>query len=330
MTLHLEGDDRRDAAQGAASDTRRGTTRARRWPGGWLWPASALTALSGGGWIAVAIREAPPIGAVVPMTGDLDFDGLPDQLENVLGTLVLRKDSDLDGWNDVEELARGSHPMRRGSVPEGSGISISMDAYRDGPYVHGVTAVYLPDGVVSDKSIEFVTAAGNELLTVPLNYLSGGNPTKVLPARDGVGRIIVLDPKVSADFVVGRNGLTLCGIVSDSGLRVAADSLTLTVIQNQIYEQTAKTPTGNPLEMVPSGLGVGGIYRPLINDPGEPSPGEICAQTMVVVGVINGVVLQEVAEADCVSGWDAYCAPGCAQLVGTQVKTIDPAAVIGN
>lgn len=336
MKFQLAGDDdRRNAALGAASGSRRGAARPR-WAAlgavrGWS-AAVGFAAVSGGAWVAVAIHQAPEVRAVPRMAGDLDQDGLPDQLENVLGTLALRADSDLDGWTDVEELARGSHPMRRGSVPSGSDVGIAMDAYRDGASIHAITLVYLPDGVTSDKTLAFVTAQGDELWPVPLNWLAGGNPTKVFPGADGVGRTVVLDPKVSTDLVLGRNGFTLCGVVADAGVRVAADTLTLVVVNDQVFEQVAKQAPngGHPGEAVPSGLGVGGVYRPLTHDPGEPSPGEICAQTTVVVGVINGIVLQEVAEADCVAGWDAYCAPGCDQLVGTQIKTIDPAALLGN
>jgi hypothetical protein len=294
-----------------------------------------LAALSGGAWIALAIREAPEVGASMSPAGDVDSDGLPDALENVLGTHATRADSDLDGWSDIEEIARGSHPMRAASVPGSEDVSVSMDAYRDGTRIHVVTVVYLPDGLISGKSLMFATAAGDEVKQVPLHWLAGGMATKVIPASGG-GLLVVLDPVVSNQLVFARNGFTLCAVVSVDGTRVAADVADLRVIGTQIYEQVAKPSQAGQNGLQPSqsgppnGLGVGGMYRPLMHDPGSPSPGEICAQTTVTVGVINGVVLQEVASADCVSGWDAFCAPGCSGMVGTQIKTVDPAALIGN
>jgi len=50
---------------------------------------------------------------------------------------------------------------------------------------------------------------------------------------------------------------------------------------------------------------------------------------MMVAATIGPVIVQEVVDAGCEEGWDAYCDPGCAATIGTTVETLDPGALIG-
>jgi len=47
---------------------------------------------------------------------DLDYDGLPDVLENVLGTNSLNPDSDNDGYNDKLEIENNYDPLTSGKL----------------------------------------------------------------------------------------------------------------------------------------------------------------------------------------------------------------------
>jgi hypothetical protein len=286
----------------------------------------ALAAASA--WWAGGVGGTKTAHAAMQPTADQDGDGLPDAIEVLLGCRADRGDTDLDGFRDAEEIARGSRPNRADSVPLDDVLSISMDAFQVGPEIHAVTAVYVPDGVLAGKKIAFGMAAGNRLLPVPLAWLAGGSPMHVAVAADGVGRIAVLDPIFDAQIVFARRGFSLYSTVAQSGGYLGAAAVNLVPVEQRVFQQVI---TGSlATELV--GLGVGGVYRPLTGDPqgGEPGLGEICAQTTVIVGVINGIVTQEVCSADCIDGWDTFCAPGCAATVGSQIKTIDPAALIGD
>jgi hypothetical protein len=82
------------------------------------------------------------------------------------------------------------------------------------------------------------------------------------------------------------------------------------------------------------GTGVKGVYKPLgpgsQPQPVQSTPGQICAQTTVVVGVLGAVITEEIIAADCVPGWDAHCSAGCQGTVGGTIRFVDPATLLGN
>ncbi len=47
---------------------------------------------------------------------DSDLDGLPDNLEDILGTNHNKSDSDDDGFNDIDELKAGYNPLGNGTI----------------------------------------------------------------------------------------------------------------------------------------------------------------------------------------------------------------------
>ena len=80
--------------------------------------------------------------------------------------------------------------------------------------------------------------------------------------------------------------------------------------------------------------GGGSIRQPIppSNIPSVPTtwvPGAVCFQRAVTIGGNGAIVVKEVVEADCLQGWDTFCASDCSAAVGTTFRTIDPAALIG-
>ena len=57
-----------------------------------------------------------PTGLIDYRGRDNDNDGLPDRLENILGTDSEKNDSDNDGFSDKLELANGFNPLGRGKI----------------------------------------------------------------------------------------------------------------------------------------------------------------------------------------------------------------------
>jgi hypothetical protein len=276
--------------------------------------------------------EEPKLRAEGGPQDDSDGDGLCDGLELVLGTRVDRADTDGDGWSDAEEIARGSNPRRAHSMPGDDSTGLKIDAYLDRGLVHAVTVIYLPDGNPRGKVLNFGTIAGNGIVPVPLHQLRGGEGVRSVATRSGRGRVYVLDPVVSARSVQIKGGFSLCATLAQAGNYLAADAVNLTVVNGEIFEQVIlgyHTPVPDPDLNV--GLGIGGVYRPIQSGSGTAaySQGEICAQTTVIVGVVGALVTQEVVSANCVPGWDAHCSPGCSATIGSTLKTIDPATLIG-
>ncbi len=78
----------------------------------------------------------------------------------------------------------------------------------------------------------------------------------------------------------------------------------------------------------------GSIRQPIPQSGGPIIPptwvaGAVCYQRSAVVGSSGPVVLRQIVEADCLQGWDSYCASDCGSTVGTTFETIDPAVLIG-
>jgi hypothetical protein len=283
------------------------------------------------GWSAAG--EASVVRAEGGPIDDSDGDGLCDGIELVLGTCVDRADSDQDTFSDLEEVARGSNPLRKGNVPTLDGIAVSLDAFQQREKVHCITAIYLPDGDPHGKTLAFSKIAGPYLVPTSLSRMRGGHPIKVVPAKSGVGRIYVLDPVIPTLNVLHQGSFSLGATISYAGSPVAADAANLAVAGGELFEQVILgVAAGTPEPVMNVGLGIGGVYRPIgsgNSGGGSYVTGEICAQTTMVVGVVGAIVTQEVVDADCVPGWETSCAPGCASSVGSTLRTIDPAALVG-
>ncbi len=303
--------------------------------GGWV-AAFVVGAAAWFGWSvdAAAVVHAGEVGDV-----DSDGDGLHDELELVIGTNPNRADTDGDGFGDGEEVARNSNPRRAQLVPTSNVPSMAVESYAVGGRVHALTLAYLPNGVEQGQRVRFGAEFNGRLLTLPASRLRGGEPPRVVAAAGGTASLVVLDPVLSENWVMSRGGLSIFAILSSGGQYLTADSTTLVAVDNQLFERVLVlanaalsanwSQTGAPQ----AGTPVGGVYRPLTAGSGNSNanniPGQICAQTTMVLGVVGALVTQEVVEAGCVDGWDAHCTAGCAGTVGKTIKSIDPAALIG-
>ncbi len=70
--------------------------------------------------------ERIPVG-VLPGGPDQDGDGLPDALENALGTNPGNKDTDGDGYDDKSELENGFNPEGSGKLPIDPAFTLRND-----------------------------------------------------------------------------------------------------------------------------------------------------------------------------------------------------------
>jgi hypothetical protein len=290
--------------------------------------AAVLGAVAGAAaWLGVARAPLPVVSAGERAGFDSDGDGLHDALELVMGLNSARFDTDGDGFGDGEEVARRTNPHRNTLFPSSAEISVSMDAYAANGRVHAMTAVYLPSGSgVNPRDIRFGVELGGQLRLIPRNQLRGGEPASLIPLMCGAS-LVVFDPVLPEAVVQARGGISMFAVVTVNGTVVAADALNVRASGGQLFERVDRFGPGG--DATP----VGSIYRPLTS--GGPSsgvtqnPGQICAQKTAVLAVIGALVTEEVIEAECIDGWDAYCSPGCAATVGSTLKKIDPAALIG-
>jgi hypothetical protein len=294
-----------------------------------------IGAVAGMGLLGWAVmggeRVAPVVHAGGDRMADTDGDGLVDELELVLGTSPDLVDTDGDGYSDTEELARDSSPTSAGSLPGPEEVGVGMAASFDGLFLHPVVAIYAQDGDLSTKPLKMGVLARGSIVHLPLSFFSTNSTWTEVPAAQAGAKLVVFDPSIHKSYLMRTGSLSFFATLSVNGKVVVADAVNLlwkggVAVQ---YFQTAPQGSGSPNYTV--GQGTGGLYTPLSGDsvPNDWTPGEVCAQALVVVGVSGPIVTQEVVSAGCQSGWDGYCDSGCAATTGTTVDVLDPAALIG-
>src|SRR6187455_2168832 len=105
------------------------------------------------------LQAAPP-----QRPPDPDGDGVPNRLESVLGTNRFQADTDLDGFSDLEELARRSSPLFPQSVPQSQRMRLGMSATGGDTRMHAVIAIYLPDGNLRNKAFAAGLLVGDRIV----------------------------------------------------------------------------------------------------------------------------------------------------------------------
>lgn len=259
---------------------------------------------------------------------DQDGDGLPDAQEAVLGLLPMTVDSDGDGFGDGEEVARQSDPLNDQSVPQSGGISASLSARGEGSSLRLVISIHEPAGEVGFAKVRIGALTSQGVVSVPIG--------RFLPLADiyeagGVddATVTVVDIPLHANFVHANHHVTFFLAAGNSS----------DVVYSAASKIDVQSSDGVLLMLRPADSSIqslqGGSIRQPIPPPSAPSipttwiPGAVCFQRSVTVGGNGAVVVKQVVEANCIQGWDTFCASDCSSSVGSTFETIDPAALIG-
>ena len=282
------------------------------------------------------LQAAPPQRPLDP-----DGDGVPNRLESVLGTNRFQADTDLDGFSDLEELARRSSPLFPQSVPQSQRMRLGMSATGGDTRMHAVIAIYLPDGNLRNKAFAAGLLVGDRIVQLSENYLSSHGVLTLHPAQTPGAKIAVLDLPISPRIVRYYGHLSLYATVRDDSSAVvqAADSIHLIAFGPTVVLQVANPMIlgtgmlqGSGQQTGGSGAGnIGSIYVPLPvgSDPAGWTPGQVCVQQTVLIGTSGALITQEVVTAECQDGWDGYCPSNCTSTVGSIYTTVDPLVLIG-
>ena len=263
---------------------------------------------------------------------DSDGDGLPNEIEDYLGTLPDQGDSDGDGFQDGEEFARHSDPLDMGSVPQGEQVGVAMAIYQEGKNIRPVIAVYAKDGNPRGVNLMLGVRIDSSMRTLPLSFLSKQAKISTAPTVNSNSAVMVFDGTMKANYVKRFGSLSIYGTGSYRGTVMTADALNLFDVGGVIVSSfnSASKTSGS----FSAGALNSGSYKPLGGSATPPpsswSSGQVCSQTMATAGVSGAVVTQEVVSANCSSGWDSYCSgPACSATVGTTIQIIDPVGLIG-
>ena len=258
---------------------------------------------------------------------DLDGDGLVDALELRLGTSITRSDSDADGYSDAEELARGSVPTNALSKPGLDPVGVALVAYQKGGPLQLVSVLYVGDGDVASTSVSMGARVGSVVRKAPVSYFTQGAVQTTQSGSDAGSLVVVIDAPLDPQLVHRFGSLSFFTTLSHQGKVAAAGVVNIVSKHGLLLEYVVQVGPA-PLGGEPPSLG---HYEPLDNEvvPKDWLAGQICMQSMVIAATVGPVIVQEVVEAECQSGWDAYCDPGCPATVGTTVETLDPGALLG-
>lgn len=263
-------------------------------------------------------------GESFAMAMDHDSDGLSDLFEQVLWLEQDQADSDHDGWSDTEELARGSDPKMRRSVPSDGSIGVGIDGYNLGGVLHVVAAFYQRGGPGGGHTfgVGYVWR-GVPVRLAPSTYLPFSQVTAV-PGKEPGDTIHLVDISVPGAIVeqLGQVSFFVTGASAGASGAETAGVFNVAVANGATYGISVGTQGRGSRPA---------IYKPLSTGASANSSsttGKICVQSTHVVGAGGASLHLEVAAANCQDG-DGACPSRCSATVGSTVEIVDPLILIG-
>lgn len=266
------------------------------------------------------------------VSDDTDQDGLLDTQEQVLGTLPYSIDSDGDGYSDTEELARNSDPLWSRSVPQTVSSSAGLTARGEGGFLRLVMCVHEPEQQEGDALIRLGVSAGGQVLPVPIDRLALLGQVTFADGSSG-SSLTCIDVPIDPAFV-HAHGFVSFFVASGSKATQVLESAGKIDIFSDGYTLYLQTTTSAVQARRQVGQGGATIRRPIpvvVGPPPESNwvAGAVCFQRSEVIGVNGPRLLHRIVEADCVQGWDTFCAGDCSAAVGDTYETVDPWSLIG-
>ncbi len=261
---------------------------------------------------------------------DFDSDGLADSMEMILGTSLDSDDTDGDGYDDIEEIARASDPLDPKSVPNTNPLSVGIYAYAEAGYFNLHAAVYVRDGDFDQLDFELGVVLKDKKF--PVSQAVYSSSTRIFfyqGVRRGQDRLVILEMPIPDDVVTKVGSFGLYSLVRDRDEGSAPREPAIAV--------TAFTEiNGFPMEVIPAprvlNKGGGIVYRPLTGEgavPSSSSTGQICWQGISAVGTSGASILFEVDSASC-EDFDSFCGGSeCSASVGKVIGLPDPGTLLG-
>jgi hypothetical protein len=253
----------------------------------------------------------------------------------VLGTSPALADTDGDGFSDLEELARGTSPLRNTEYPlVDRPIDLAMTAHpgSDGK-VHVLLVTYSSNMLLSDSGLQVGFQSRRTVGVLSSAWVASHSTSQVIGSASGQGVIQVIDLPIDDTVVqaMGRLSLWARGYMLRGAAETDGASVSLVAIDGGVVlAMPAPRPTSQQPGPQPSNPGT--IYVPLPTGgtmPSTWSPGEICFQRSAPVAVQGAMITHEVVNADCLTGWDGFCPPSCIATVGSTYTEVDPIGLIG-
>ena len=282
------------------------------------------------GAFAVGVHEPQDVAAQwsSKLGPDADADGLADTVEYLIGTNPDQRDTDNDGFHDLEEVTRHSDPLVTASVPQDADISVGMYSY-------------LEDGVLNMHTAIFVEEGDSSGLRQEYGFVFDGQPVRLARVvakrvtqyfqysglNDPNDKLLVLEMPIPASMFMRLGTVSMYSRVWDESAHKRApaiDASDFTLVDGDLMEIIDTPPA------VRNGRGI--VYRPLTGEgtvPSNSKTGEICWQDLVPAGVEGAFIVYEIEQASC-EDFDSACNPSyCANSSGGVVRRADVGGLLG-
>ncbi|HPF14902.1 MAG TPA: thrombospondin type 3 repeat-containing protein [Planctomycetota bacterium] len=298
---------------------------------------AALVALGSAHW---ALEQDTSLDASVVVSTDADLDGLSDLQEQTFGTSPYSADTDGDGVSDAVELALGSSPVLATDVPDpNASIGVGMVAHGGNGQTTIEMLLFARDGQFANKhlSLSMLTPQG----FVPLSIIRIANNATVSDFDvAGGGLLRSISIAMSPRMVQAPGVVHWVAAMAESGGGTFSAAATCRLEGDLATNSVFWTRSGHTLPPSTSGQAPPAgarINQPIPPFPGENSttppgnPGQVCVQLTEVVGTgVGSTIITEVVDANCDTGWAAYCSPGvCAASVGATFEVVNPRNLLG-
>ena len=271
------------------------------------------------------LQAAPVLASDV----DFDGDGLSDEQERVLGLKPFFADTDFDGYNDGEEIARQSDPFDESSIPTSEGISASLTAHGGETSLRLVIVMHEPSEDIGDSKVRIGALTDQGTVSVPIGRFIAIADILTSVGSNG-SQITTIDIPIHAGFVHANEHVTFFLAAGNKHVPSYAAGAKVDVLSKDNVLMVLRPMASNGASM----QGGGSIRQPIppSSMPTIPTTwvqGAVCFQRSVTVGGSGAVVLKQIIEAECLQGFDSYCASDCSSTVGSTFRTIDPGVFIG-
>ena len=171
---------------------------------------------------------------------DRDFDGLPDDIELVIGTGIDLKDTDGDGISDFVEIASGLDPL--GGQGFSTGIIASLPLQGE---AKGVTVTMTPDR----QQLAYVATGSHGLAIIDISQFN--NPI-ILGQLDlpGDATDVALDSALGLAAVATNSGGLHLVDISDPMLPRLHNTFAVDTPQIELFNGIVYAAVGNSLEAI--------------------------------------------------------------------------------